>query len=240
MRGARTLCTIQVNNPGGGSGGGGGVTSVTGAAPITSTGGTTPQIGLTTPLSVANGGSGTATPSLVAGANIAVTGSWPNQTIALTNAAATAQNFFSQWRNVTVGGGPGGANVLWITGFNLPWYLTFAHLLFVVTTADSGTNTDLGVYSLAGTLLANLGAVALGSTGLNTKATLQGSQTIAPGNYVFAVTSSTGTAKFGYDNQNYGPIVNLSYGSSSGGVLPNSISAPSVSPAQFPIYFGLY
>lgn len=36
---------------------------------------------LTLPLSVANGGTGTPTPSLVQGANITITGSWPNQTI---------------------------------------------------------------------------------------------------------------------------------------------------------------
>jgi hypothetical protein len=35
-------------------------------------------------LPVANGGSGTATPSLVAGSNVTVTGSWPNQTVAAT------------------------------------------------------------------------------------------------------------------------------------------------------------
>jgi hypothetical protein len=33
-------------------------------------------------VAVANGGSGTATPSLVAGSNVTITGSWPNQTIA--------------------------------------------------------------------------------------------------------------------------------------------------------------
>jgi glucose/arabinose dehydrogenase len=33
-------------------------------------------------LPVANGGSGTATPSLVQGANVTITGTWPNQTIA--------------------------------------------------------------------------------------------------------------------------------------------------------------
>lgn len=33
------------------------------------------------PLSVANGGSGTASPAIVAGTNVTVTGSWPNQTI---------------------------------------------------------------------------------------------------------------------------------------------------------------
>ena len=39
-------------------------------------------------LPVANGGNGTATPSLVGGTNIAVSGSWPNQTITATGAAA--------------------------------------------------------------------------------------------------------------------------------------------------------
>ena len=33
-------------------------------------------------LPVANGGTATATPSLVAGSNITVTGTWPNQTVA--------------------------------------------------------------------------------------------------------------------------------------------------------------
>src|SRR5208283_2964334 len=36
----------------------------------------------TVPLSLANGGTGTATPALVQGSNITITGSWPNQTIA--------------------------------------------------------------------------------------------------------------------------------------------------------------
>ena len=40
---------------------------------------------LGTPLAIASGGTGTATPSLVAGANITITGTWPNNTIALTS-----------------------------------------------------------------------------------------------------------------------------------------------------------
>lgn len=40
--------------------------------------------GLTTPLSVAQGGTGTASPGLVAGSNVTVTGTWPNQTISAT------------------------------------------------------------------------------------------------------------------------------------------------------------
>ena len=40
--------------------------------------------GVTGQLPVANGGTGTATPSIVAGTNVTVTGTWPNQTIAST------------------------------------------------------------------------------------------------------------------------------------------------------------
>lgn len=39
------------------------------------------QNALTLPLSVANGGTGTATPGLVQGTNVTITGTWPNQTI---------------------------------------------------------------------------------------------------------------------------------------------------------------
>ena len=75
----------------GGAGGGGGSGTVTSVAlsggttgltvtgsPIT-TAGTITLAGI---LAKANGGTGTATPSIVAGTNITVTGSWPNQTIA--------------------------------------------------------------------------------------------------------------------------------------------------------------
>lgn len=60
------------------------VTSVTASAPVVSSGGATPNISLTTPLAIVYGGTGTTTPSLVAGSGITVTGSFPNQTIAVT------------------------------------------------------------------------------------------------------------------------------------------------------------
>jgi hypothetical protein len=69
-------------------------TDVTGTLPIANGGtGTTSTTfaNLTTNvtglLPVANGGTGTATPALVQGSNITITGSWPNQTIAAAGAA---------------------------------------------------------------------------------------------------------------------------------------------------------
>jgi hypothetical protein len=92
-----------------GSGGGGGtVTSVAlsgGTTGLTVTGSpitTAGTITLAGTLAVANGGTGTATPSIVAGTNITVTGTWPNQTItasggsgSVTSVAATVPTFLS-------------------------------------------------------------------------------------------------------------------------------------------------
>jgi hypothetical protein len=50
-------------------------------------------------LDVANGGTGTATPDLVAGTNVTITGTWPNQTVnssgTVTSVAATVPAFLS-------------------------------------------------------------------------------------------------------------------------------------------------
>ena len=64
------------------SGGGGGVTSfsagTTGLTPATASTGVVTLAGT---LAVANGGTGTTTPALVAGTNVTISGTWPNQTI---------------------------------------------------------------------------------------------------------------------------------------------------------------
>jgi len=57
----------------------------TGLTPATATSGAVTVAGT---LAVANGGTGTSTPSIVAGTAISVTGSWPNQTIASTGTGA--------------------------------------------------------------------------------------------------------------------------------------------------------
>ena len=80
-----SLKTVSVA-PGGG-GGSGTVTSVAvsgGTTGLTTSGGpvtTSGTITLAGTLAVANGGTGTTTPALVAGTNVTVSGTWPNQTI---------------------------------------------------------------------------------------------------------------------------------------------------------------
>jgi hypothetical protein len=56
----------------------------TGLTPATATSGAVTVAGI---LAVANGGNGTATPTLTQGANVTITGSWPNYTIAAAGAA---------------------------------------------------------------------------------------------------------------------------------------------------------
>lgn len=82
-----------------GSAVGGGVSSVSGSYPIGSSGGTNPVISLGI-VPVNYGGTGTATPSLVAGTNVTISGAWPNQTINSTGGGGG-----STWTpNTTTGG----------------------------------------------------------------------------------------------------------------------------------------
>lgn len=59
------------------------------------------QGALTLPLTVANGGTGTATPGLIQGTNITITGSWPNQTITASSTASTAFSALTGSTNTT-------------------------------------------------------------------------------------------------------------------------------------------
>lgn len=73
------------------------------AAVLTSATGLPLSTGVTGTLPVANGGTGTTTPSIVAGTNVTVSGTWPNQTInatgvglgTVTSVAATVPSVFS-------------------------------------------------------------------------------------------------------------------------------------------------
>lgn len=70
-------------------------------------------------LPIANGGTGTATPGLVAGTHVTITGTWPNQTI-----------------NATGGGGGGGGGTVTSVGLSLP-------ALFAVTGSPVTTSGTL-------------------------------------------------------------------------------------------------
>jgi hypothetical protein len=80
------------------------------AAVLTNATGLPLTTGVTGLLPIANGGTATATPSIVAGTNITVTGTWPNQTIAASGGgSAGGSNTQVQYNNAGAFGGITGA-----------------------------------------------------------------------------------------------------------------------------------
>jgi hypothetical protein len=159
---------------------------------------------ITFPISVADGGTGTSTPALIAGANITITGSWPDQTITASEGAGA--NAISFWAYPLSSGEANVANINPVSSNNMnfsantvPMYyihiddfLTVANFTFHVTVADStaGHNYDWGMYNLSGELIWNLGATSFPSTGVVTTPFAQGKVTIVPGNYWLAFTGN--------------------------------------------------
>ena len=74
----------------------------TGTSSTTFTNLTTNVTGL---LPIANGGTATATPSLIAGANVTITGTWPNQTVAASAQSATFSELITITGTATTAGG---------------------------------------------------------------------------------------------------------------------------------------
>jgi len=107
--------------------------------------------GVTGLLPIANGGTGTATPNLVAGTNITLSGTWPNQTI---NATATGSG--------TVNSGTSG---------QLTYYASTGTAVSGLTTG-TGVTTALGVNTgSSGAFVVNGGALGTPSSGTLTNAT---------------------------------------------------------------------
>jgi hypothetical protein len=157
----------------GGGGGSGTVTSVDvvgGSTGLTTSGGpvtTSGTITLAGVLNVVNGGTGTATPSLVAGTNVTITGTWPNQTI---NAS---------------GGGGGGVTSI-----------TFGSTGLTPSTAASGTVTVAGTLNVAngGTGATTLTGVLKGNGTSAFTAATAGTDYQAP--ITLTTTGSSGAATF--------------------------------------------
>jgi len=241
----------------GGAGGGGGsgtVSSVAisgGSTGLTTSGGpitTSGTITLGGTLAVANGGTGTASPSIVAGTNITVSGTWPNQTITasggggsgtVTSVAATVPAFLS------VTGSPitsSGTLAISLSGTALP-----------VANGGTGVTTSSGASSVvlrdssqnvtANTFLASfLSTAAAGTTTTLTVSSAYSHVVTGSGGHTFqlpnATTLANGVQYLFNNNQSSGAItVNNASGSlivsvPSGGyvqltLLSNAISAGS-------------
>lgn len=146
------------------------------------------------------------------------------------------------WTNTALGG-TSNAVILWY--FVLPYTTKFKKITVYVAGADAVNDYDFGIYSLSGTLLANIGASTYTSTGSITKAIAQTEVSLAAGAYFFAITSNaaggltletssvSGTDFYVIGNSTTTiPIWFTSATASSGGALPSSMTAPTISAAS--------
>jgi hypothetical protein len=121
----------------------GGTTGLTtSGGPITSSG----TITLAGTLAVANGGSGTATPALVAGTNVTITGSWPNQTINSSNPGGTVTAVSVTSANGFAGSSSGGATPALTLSTSITGVLKGDGT--AISAATSGTDYSAGTSAL--------------------------------------------------------------------------------------------
>ena len=145
-------------------------------------------------LDVANGGTGTATPAIVAGTNVTVTGTWPNQTVnasgTVTSVAASVPTFLSVTGSpiTTSGtlaitysgtalpianGGTGTATPALVAGTNITISGTWPNQTINSSGGGSGTVTSI----IAGTGLTGGTITTTGTVALATTAATAGSYT---------------------------------------------------------------
>jgi len=112
--------------------------------------------GVTGLLPVANGGTGTATPGLVQGANVTITGSWPNQTIAASgggggggSTAYSTSKLITPFSGAVATGTANPASSIALIGFDLKRGGRVDELHFRVQTALAGSLFQAAVYSMA-------------------------------------------------------------------------------------------
>jgi hypothetical protein len=98
-------------------------------------------------VAVANGGSGTATPALVAGTNVTITGSWPNQTINSSNPGGTVTAVSVTSANGFAGTSSGGATPALTLSTTITGVLKGNGT--AISAATSGTDYSNGTSSLA-------------------------------------------------------------------------------------------
>jgi hypothetical protein len=104
---------------------------------------------LASPLAVTSGGTGTATPNLVAGSNVTITGTWPNQTIAAASPGTGT---------VTSVAGTGSANGLTLSGT-----VTSTGNLTLSGNVTSLTTTNFTIQESGGKLIFKYGATTIAS-----------------------------------------------------------------------------
>jgi hypothetical protein len=156
---------------------------------------------LATPVSVANGGTGT----------------------------ANALIFYTPFTNNN--GGTAGfgfnANQTIVIGQFIPYPLSVGNITLNVTTADAVNNYDIGFYNSLGALVAHTGAIHLPSTGFQTFPLTGGTFAPTAGLYYLALTANVATAQLGFLSGMGGVYTSTTSGGvTAGGVLGATITPP--------------
>lgn len=123
------------------------------------------------------------------------------------------------------------ANQVAIVGFLLPYALTFSNIGVFVSTADAANNYDIGIYTKAGVLVADIGAQPLPAAAEVSFPTVQGTQTIAAGRYLFAMTGDAVIAVLWNDADAPAWVLDIDVAASVGGALPPNIGAVAIAAA---------
>lgn len=175
-----------------------------------------------------------ATPAQCAGGQFATGIAASGAANCATPAGGSAATAYTWGQRAGNGWGLGGPGQVRVIGLSLPAAVKFSAITFQVVTADTtgGDVYDIGIYCFtgnasctAGALLADIGPVALATTGDFTASLKQGTVTLQAGQYLWAFTgnATTATPDEGSLSTSCNFVSNGAAGaSSSGGQLPAS------------------
>lgn len=174
--------------------------------------------------------------TLTAGANVSITNGPGSITISASGGGggSTILPFFATGGERTGANQGALKNVNKLWGFLLPYSVTTTQVTYDVTTADNTANNyDIGIYDNSGNLVLNVGATP-GTTFAPSKIFktlnwVQGSTTLPAGRYYIGFTTNCASAcgAVGANNTFVSFAVNLSSGTSTGGVLATTVTPPS-------------
>jgi hypothetical protein len=123
-----------------------------------------------------------------------------------------------------------GANVIGLFAFILPAGITFSKICFNVQGADAygGSHYGFGIYDASGNRQAHIAAANYASTGVQSPTIAEGSVTLAPGLYFFAVTGDYGFGGLQLQSSTlcFAAYPTVSSTASSGGTLPGTVVIP--------------
>ena len=158
------------------------------------------------PLSVANGGTGTTTPGLIAGTNITISGTWPDQTITSTGGGGspTAVDLTGQTANIS------STNIiasLTATGM----YQVAAYLAVTQAATTSSTLPALTIgYTDGNSSVGQSGTVTANNTGNTTTTVVTGVATVYAASGTALTYSTTGFATSGATGMQYSLHIRVS------------------------------